>query len=239
MMLKCLIIEDEPSGRKILEEFISETDFLELIGQVSDPLQGLSFLNKNAVDLIFLDIQMPKMNGIDFLKSLNRPPMVIFTTAYPEYALQGYELDVLDYLLKPFSFERFLKACGKARDYNELYRQQPEPKPNNTYFFVKSNGKFEKIFFEELLFVEAANNYVMLYTQNRRLLTYLTLKAIEEELSPDKFMKVHKSYLVALDKIDNLNGEEIKIGRHNIPISRNLKESVLMRIVNNKLIRRE
>lgn len=237
MRLSCIIVEDEPSGRKILEEFIVETDFLQLDGQASNPLKAMSLLSTKKPDLMFLDVQMPKINGIDFLRSLKDPPLVILTTAFPEYAVSGFELDVVDYLLKPISIERYRKAVRKAR---ELYEYQNKELPNETtsYFFVKSNGKFEKILFEELLYVEAADNYVLFHLNNRRLISYITFRSIGEHLPTQQFIRVHKSFIVALNKINRLDGEEIIIGSHSIPISRNRKEEVLNRIVNRNLIRR-
>jgi DNA-binding LytR/AlgR family response regulator len=235
MSLNCIIIDDEPSGRKIIEEYISETSFLKLCCKTESPLKAYDLIVEHAIDLIFLDIQMPKINGIDFLKSLSKPPLVIITTAYSEYALQGFELDVIDYLLKPISLERFLKATNKARDYFEL--QNTNEKPKN-YFFIKSNNKFEKVLFHELLYVEAANNYIIIQTQEKRLITYLTFKGIEEILPSSLFIKVHKSYIVSLSKIDSLNNEEIRIGKHFIPISRSLKDEVMELVVNKNLVKR-
>lgn len=239
MMLKCVIVEDEPSGRKILEEFIAETDFLQLVGQAANPLKALSLLSSDEIDLIFLDVQMPKMNGIDFLKSQKKPPMVILTTAFPEYAIQGFELDVIDYLLKPISFERFLKASAKALEFKEFYKKTiPAAKDGFPYFFIKCNHTYEKILLDELLYVEAANNHILLHTRSKRFIAYVTFKGIEEQLPSQQFTKVHKSFMVALNKIDSLDGEQIRIGEHHIPISRNMREEVMERIVNKKLIKR-
>lgn len=235
MKLKCIIVDDEPSGRKIIEEYISETPFLELVGKAENPLKAFTLLENFSVDLIFLDVQMPKINGIDFLKTLKNPPMVILTTAFSEYALQGFELDVIDYLLKPISIERFLKASNKAKEFFEMRNKDAKPKE---YFFVKCNNKFEKILFDELLYVEAANNYVLLHTKDKRLITYLTFKSIEDILPADEFIKVHKSFIVSVSKIENLDTEEIKVGSNTIPISRNLKDDVINRIVNRRLVKR-
>ncbi|HMG14283.1 MAG TPA: LytTR family DNA-binding domain-containing protein [Saprospiraceae bacterium] len=235
MKLKCLIIDDEPSGRKVIEEHIGETAFLELIGKAENPEKAFPIMEKNPIDLIFLDIQMPKINGIDFLKSLIMPPMVIITTAFPEFALEGFDLDVIDYLLKPISLERFLKASNKAKEFYAMKNKELKPVD---YFFVKCNNKFEKVLYNELLYVEAANNYVLLHTKNNRLITYLTFKGIEESLPVDQFIKVHKSFIVSLSKIERLDSEEIKIESHTIPISRNLKDEVMEKIINKSLIKR-
>ncbi len=235
MKMNCLIIDDEPSGRKIIEEYIQEIFFLNLVGTAENPLKALPVLEEQTVDLIFLDIQMPKMNGLDFLRTLKNPPMVILTTAFADYALEGYELDVIDYLLKPVSFERFLKAVSKARDFYDL---QQQPSRMADYFFVKHNHRFEKIMFDDLLFVEAANNYVFLQTTSKKMISYLTFKSLEAMLPAEIFMKVHKSFVVSLPKIESLNGEEIQIGAFTIPISRNLKEEVMERVVNKKVVKR-
>ncbi len=235
MKLNCLIIDDEPSGRKVIREYIAETAFLDLKGEAENPVRAMSLMEKYSIDLIFLDIQMPKINGLDFLKTLKNPPMVILSTAFPEYALQGFELDAIDYLLKPISLERFLKATNKAKDFFEM---QSSDKRSKEYFFVKCKSVFERVLYNELLFVEAANNYVILNTPAKRLITYLTFKGIEETLPDEQFIKVHKSFIVSLSKIESLDAEQIKIGKHMIPISRSLKEKVMQRIVNSRLVKR-
>ena len=235
MKLNSIIVDDEPSGRKIIEEYISETPFLELKGMAENPMKALALLEEFTVDLIYLDIQMPKINGIDFLKTLKKPPMVILTTAFPQYALQGFELDVIDYLLKPISMERFLKASNKAKNFFEIHHKETKPKD---YFFIRCNNKFEKIVFDELLFIEAASNYVLLHTTDKKYITYLSLKGIQESLPESSFIRVHKSFIVSLSKIESLDTEEIKIGSHAIPISRNYKDQVLEMIVNGKLLKR-
>lgn len=237
--MKCLIIDDEPSGRKVMEELVAEADFLELVGKAENPVKANVLLNTHKdIDLLFLDVHMPKINGIDFLRSLRNPPMVILTTAFPEYALQGFELDSIDYLLKPISLERFLKACNKAREFHELRQAGPKPAAAPDYFFVKCSNRYEKILYDELLFVEAANNHVLLHTTTRRLISYLTFKGIEESLPADRFLKVHKSFIVAYSAIESLDGEDIRIGKHLVPISRNLKEEVMEKVLRNKLVKR-
>jgi DNA-binding LytR/AlgR family response regulator len=239
MKLNCLIIEDEPAGRKILEEYIRLTGFLDLAGSVSAADKALPILEQNDVQLLFLDVQMPRMNGIDFLKSLETPPMVIMVTAWSEYALQGYELDVLDYLLKPISLERFMKACLKAKKIMELKSISAiSPGDTSSYFFIKCNNQYEKIIFNDLLFVEAANNYVTIQTQEKKLNTYLTFKAVLDYLPKEKFIKVHKSFIVALDKIDSIDHEKIRIGEHEIPISRGFRGLVMEQVLSKNLIRR-
>jgi DNA-binding LytR/AlgR family response regulator len=235
MKLKCLIVDDEPSGRYVIEEYVSEVSFLQIVGIAENALKANELILAHKTDLIFLDIQMPKLNGFDFLRTLNYYPMVILTTAYSEYGLQGFEYNALDYLLKPISIERFLKSVNKAKDYYEMrYRKGVD----EDCFFVKCNNKYEKINYGDLLFVEAANNYVILKTRQKRIITYLTFRALEDELPAGQFIKVHKSFIVALSKIDNLDREEISIGDNKIPISRSMREEVLNKIVNSKLLKR-
>ncbi|HXL55531.1 MAG TPA: LytTR family DNA-binding domain-containing protein, partial [Chitinophagaceae bacterium] len=185
------------------------------------------------VDLLFLDIEMPYITGIEFLKNLANPPKVIFTTAYERYAIQGYELDVLDYLLKPISPDRFLKAANKAHDYF-----QSKHSNDQTYFFVKTDNKLEKILFDEMLFVEAMENYVAIYTNDKKVITHSTLKAVQERLPDKKFIQPHKSYLVNINRIDAIEGNVLHVSKYEVPVSKYQKEDVLEKIVNNKLLKK-
>jgi DNA-binding LytR/AlgR family response regulator len=238
IQLSCVVIDDELAGRKVIEEYIGETDYLTLAGSFSNQTKASEFLAGRQVDLLFLDIQMPKISGIDFLKSLTNPPITIMITAYSEYAIQGFELDVVDYLLKPISKERFLKACNKAREFWELKNKSGNISAQPEHFFIKCNSQYEKIKFEELLFVEASNNYVIIHTKEKKLNTYLTLKAVSEFLPADRFIKVHKSFIVATDKIESIDGEKIVIQKQDIPISRSLRESVLTHVLSKNIIKR-
>ncbi len=239
MKLNCMIVDDEPLARKVLTEYIEDVDFLELKGKAENPVKANSLLTDNEIDLMFLDINMPKLSGIEYLRTSPSLPMAIITTAYAEYAVDGFELNVLDYLVKPYSFERFLKAANKAREYYELKNRVAQISSfEEKHFFVKCDGKIEKILFEELLFVEAMLNYVVLHTVGRKLIVYLTIKGIVEKLPANMFLKVHKSFVVNLGKIRSINGNEINIGIRDIPISQNLYESVLKEIVKDKMIKR-
>jgi len=239
MKLRCIIVDDEPMARKGIEEDVKEIGFIEIAGIAESSLQAIELTNACTPDLILLDIQMPKLNGLDFLKSLKNPPMVIIITAYSEHALEGYSLDVIDYLVKPVPFDRLLKACNKAREIYELRQQAADSKSGGSeYFFIKCENKYEKILLHELLFAEAADNYVLIHTTGKTFITYLTLKSIEGYLPATLFMKVHKSFIVAIDKIDHIEGNEIMIRKKKVPIGRNLKEEVMERIVNRKLIKR-
>lgn len=232
--ITCLVTDDEPFARKGLEGYIKKIDFLDLRGLCEDAVQLNSFLKKEPIDLIFLDIEMPYLSGIDFLKGLSAIPKVIFTTAYEKYALQGFDLDVLDYLVKPIPYERFLKAANKAYDYFELVRNR-EDIPEN-YLFVRVDYKLEKIVFEEIEFIQGLQNYVTIYLRGRSIVTHSTLKNIASRLPAGKFCQPHKSFLVSIEKIQSIQGNTIKIGEHEIPISKYQREEVLEKIINNKLL---
>jgi len=233
MKLQSIIVDDEPIARKGLEEDIKEIEFINIIGVAESSFNAMELVNLKNPDLIFLDIKMPRLSGLDFIKSLKNPPMIIITTAYSKYALKGYEMDVIDYLVKPIDFNRLFKACCKAKEFYDLkYRSTSGGKSSNHYFFVKSNGKFEKIISDELLFIEAANNYIILHTTEKKIMTYDTLKNIVNILPDDNFVKVHKSFVVAIDKISSINKNELSINKNIIPVSRNLKDTVIKQIVN-------
>src|SRR5882757_8819503 len=233
--IKCIITDDEPFARKGLQGYMEQIDFLELKGVCENAVELNSLLKKEAVDLLFLDIEMPYVTGIDFLKNITFPPKVIFTTAYEKYALQGFELEVLDYLLKPISFERFMKSANKAFDY---FRGQAVAAPAQDYVFVKADGKLEKIYFADILFAEALENYVAIYTRERKIITHLTLKMLQEKLPPTAFVQPHKSYLIAIDKIGSIEGNMLHIAQYTVPISKYQKEEIMEKIVNSKLLKR-
>lgn len=237
MKLNCLIVDDEPVARKGLAEYVAEVDFLNLVGQCENAVKANAVLNETGVDLIFLDIQMPKLTGIDFLKTIKNPPLIIFTTAFAEYAIEGYTLDVVDYLLKPISFDRFLKSVQKALEVHTL-KHQPATAKNADYFFVKSDSKFEKVRYDDVTYIEALQNYVIIHTAAKKLITYLTMTGLESQLPKDQFLKVHKSFIVSIPQIKAIDGNELLIGDGRVPISRNLKDEVVNQIIGNKLFKR-
>jgi len=237
MKLKCMIIDDEPLAQKGMVEYVQDIDFLDLATVCDNALQANAFLKENNVDLILLDIQMPKLSGLDFLKSLKEPPVVIITTAYQEHALEGYELNVTDYLVKPIAFSRFLKAVNKAKDFI-LLKQKDNSSENVTYFFLKVDNRFEKINYDDILFAEALQNYVAIHTTEKKMLSYITFSQVEKQLPADRFIKVHKSYIVAFDKIKSVEGNIINIAQHQVPVSRGMKDEVMQKIVFDKLIKR-
>jgi DNA-binding LytR/AlgR family response regulator len=235
--LTCVIIDDEPLARECITNYIGEVDFLELVGVGNNPMELTSLLERQAPDLIFLDIQMPIMNGIDYLKTAQHLPMVIITTAYPSYALEGFQLDVLDYLVKPIVFNRFFQAINKAKDYHQLLNKTVSIDPNSVedYFFIKCGHKFERIYFSDLLYIEALQNYVTLYTVKGKFITQLPLKNVEQNLNGQPFVRVHKSYIVSIQKIEAIQNNEIILQSVKIPISRHYREHVMASVVNDKL----
>ncbi len=233
-MINCVIIDDEPLAREGLASYVREVDFLNLNGVCENPFELLPLIDRQAADLIFLDIQMPKMNGIEFLKILQKSPMVIITTAYPSYAVEGFQLNALDYLLKPITFERFFKAAVKAKDYHKLLTVDSS-KQTEDYFFIKCGSKYEKIFFDDILYIEGMQNYVTIYSARGKYFTMLSLKSLEEKLPQDSFIRAHKSFLAAISKIDGIEGGELFISNSRIPISRSYRHQVIERVVSKRL----
>ena len=233
MKLKCIITDDEPIARKGLQSYVERIDFLELVGVCEDAIQLNNQLKSQQADLLFLDIEMPYMTGIELLNSLSNPPKVIITSAYAEYAIKGYDLEVSDYLLKPISFDRFLKAVNKV--YDQLISSQTPVVQD--YLFVKTSLKLEKIRFNDMRFIEGVENYVAIYTSDGKIITHTTLRTILQKLPPERFVQVHKSYLVNIDKIDSIEGNLLGIGKNKIPLSRTYKETALEIILTNKLLK--
>ncbi|MCX6319934.1 MAG: LytTR family DNA-binding domain-containing protein [Bacteroidetes bacterium] len=239
MNIKCVVIDDEPLARKGMIEYIADVDFLELSGEFDNPLQATGLISSVETQLLFLDIQMPKITGIDFFRTLQHPPPVIFTTAYPQYALDGFEVNALDYLVKPISFDRFLKAVLKAKEFYEIRETNSKEALPEDYFFIKADSKLVKLFFEDVLYVEALQNYVTVHTKDKKYMTYLTFRSVEEYLPAEKFIKVHKSFIVSVSKIDTIEGNDIRIGQQHIPISRNQKEEVMEKLLKNRYLNRK
>ncbi len=222
-MIRCLVVDDEPSAREVLTTYIQDAPKLELAGECRDALEAMDFLGSHTVDLLFLDINLPRLSGISFLKSSLQTPAVIITTAYDEYALEGYELDVVDYLLKPFAFGRFLKAVGKVE------KRLSNASPDQNFLVVKADKKTYKIPYSDILFIESLGDYVIIHTTDQKLTTYDSLKNLDERLSPHGFVRVHKSYLISLDKTEYMEGNLFVIQGHQIPIGNTYKEEVIKR----------
>ena len=223
--INCLVIDDEPVALDLLEHFISKVYFLNLVKKCQNAIEAMQILEENQVDLLFLDINMPGLNGIQFLKSIISRPAVIFTTGYKEYALEGYELDVVDFLLKPFDFERFLKAVNKAGNFLSKTAKQPVtcPKPQQ-YIFIKADYKLLKVNVDDILFVEGLKDYIKIYTRQRLFLTLMSMTSIEVKLPSDQFCRIHRSYIISLSKIDSVSRHRVTIGEKFIPISMPYRE---------------
>jgi DNA-binding LytR/AlgR family response regulator len=243
MLLKAVIVDDEPVARKVIKEYLEDIEFLELAGMAENPLKADALLGGGQVDLLFLDINMPKLSGIEFLRASERrprQPLVIITTAYAEYALDGFELDVVDYLVKPFSFERFLRACNKARSkYAERFPATRPVDERPDHFFVKCDGSLVKVLYEELEYVEALTNYIVLHTASRQLIVYLTMKGVLAQLPADRFVKVHKSFIVNKDRVRSIRGNVLQLGAAEIPVSQHYYEAAMQEILRDRVLKRE
>ncbi|NER18445.1 LytR/AlgR family response regulator transcription factor [Spongiivirga citrea] len=244
MNLKCVIIDDEPLARECIANYVRELDFLTLVGEGNNPLELIKIEDKHQIDLVFLDIQMPVMNGITYLEQTKSRPMVILTTAYPNYALAGFEFDVVDYLLKPITFNRFCKAVTKAKQLQQFAsdHNKKDTAPQNSsadYFFIKSDRNYEKIILDQVLYIEAMQNYVSFHMMNeKKHMALFSLKSVEEKLKNTSFIRVHKSYIVAADKIDSIADNKLKLGSVQIPIGRNYKEVITKEVLGNKILKK-
>ena len=227
MKIKNIAIDDEPLALKLVSEYIRKTPYLELVGAFDNPLDAIDFLSNQEAELIFVDIQMPDLTGIEFTRSLEGNHKIIFTTAYEKYALEGFKLNALDYLLKPFSYEEFLKAAGKAHKMAELEASStPIIEANNQFLFLKSEYKIRRINFNDILYIEGLKDYIKVYTtgEDKPLLSLNSIKSLESKLPEEKFMRVHRSYLVNLEKIETIERSRIIFGKTYIPISDQYKE---------------
>jgi len=230
--IKCLIVDDEPPAREILKQHIAGVEALELTGTCNNAVEAITFLKDHQVDLIFLDIQMPQLFGTSFLRTLKNPPRVIFTTAFRKYALEGFELDAVDYLLKPISFERFLKAVNKILQMNNLRdveRGEAREGPReaaNSFLYFRVDRKMVKVYFRDILFVEALKDYIKIVTEGRTIITKYVLGTLAELLPGDEFLRIHKSYIIAIGKIESYNADSIQIAKHELPIGRLYKYDV-------------
>jgi len=233
-MINCLLVDDDISALDLLENYIQKVSFLTLLAKCSQPAEAIRILNNQPVDLLFLDIRMPEITGIQLLKSIKTQPAVIFTTAYKEYAIDGFDLNICDYLLKPILFERFLKAVSNANEYIAFKQQKNHPTFDNDLLFVKSDYKIIKIVISEILFIEGLKDYVKIYTKEKN--PFITLKSMtyfENKLPGDHFIRVHRSFIIAINKIDSISKNRIIIGDKYIPISNSFKEQFYKVITKN------
>jgi len=229
--MNCIIVDDEPLGRKAIQLLMKETPILKLLGSFGDADTAGKFIIENPVDLVFLDIRMPGADGMEFAKTIPKETLVIFTTAYPEYAVDSYALDAIDYLLKPIELERFQKAVEKACDYLLLLSEKSQKSQleniDRNHIFVKADRRFYRILFENILFIEGLKDYIIIHTNERKTITKTTLKAIYEQLPQDIFLRVNKSYIVNLSQIDSFDTNDIFIGKHEIAIGTMYKDAFL------------
>jgi len=240
--MNVVIVDDEPLAIDVLETYVEQIPELNIVAKCTNALEANEIIRKGDIDLLFLDIQMPQITGIDFLKSLSNPPMVIFTTAYSNYALEGFELNALDYLLKPISLDRFMKAVNKAKEQYDLVHREgggsdDTPPAGDDFFFVKADKKLVKVRYSEILYIEGLKDYVIIRLQEGRVITLQTMKSLEEKLPSNKFRRIHRSYIVALDKINALVGNMVEVTEKGqtktLPVGKNYRDE-LLELVNNK-----
>jgi len=232
MNIKCLIVDDEPLAVRLISSYIQQVPELEVAAACNNAIDAFAILREQKIDLIFLDIKMPKLTGTDFLRSISSPPKVIFITAYRDYALDGYELDIVDYLLKPVSFTRFIKAVSKATkliaaDNNFSEANAKFENNESSFLYFRINKEMQKVLLREILFIESSKEYVKLHLENGKwLLVRQSISSLEKLLSPHRFLRVHRSYIVTIEKISSFNSMHITIGHHKIPIGRLHKNAV-------------
>lgn len=230
--IKCLIIDDEPLAQRVIEKYAEDVPTIEIICKCNNAFEAMQALNEKDIDLIFLDINMPKLSGINFLKTLKHPPLTIITTAYSEYALEGYELDVLDYLKKPFSFERFLKSIQKAqerlkentKETTVVHEIQTTQSGDDSFIFVKSNKKTYKVNIKDVFYIEALGDYIKIHTNDNMIVTYQSMKKVEALLPSNQFVRIHKSFIVAINKIKTIEGNMVEVKNEKLPIGSNYKQ---------------
>lgn len=233
--MKCIIVDDEPLAIEIMESYVSKVDQLKLMGTYRNAISAFTYLQQHPVELIFLDIQMPKLSGIDFLKALKNPPKVILTTAFRDYAIDGFELEVADYLLKPIPFDRFLKAVAKV-----LHQSPSVPQANHSskqdadnYVYFKVDKKMVKTRMTEILYIESIKDYVKVRTADKDIITQQKISYLEESLPKEQFIRIHRSFIVNREKIDAYSATDVEIGKHQVPIGRNYKNDVMKVLAKN------
>ncbi|WP_299108237.1 LytTR family DNA-binding domain-containing protein [uncultured Tenacibaculum sp.] len=227
--IKCLLVDDEPLAIKLLEKHIGKIESLEVVATCNNAIKAFEILNTQQVDLLFLDIKMPNLTGIDFLKTLKNPPKTIFTTAYRDYAIESYDLGVIDYLLKPITFERFFKAVDRfVKDNKTAVEVVPNKEAAEEFMLIKSGNKFHKVILEDILFIESLKDYIKIHTtNNKKIVSKYRISEIEEELKEKNFLRVHRSYIINIDKISAFTVNDIEVNSTEIPIGASYKEKVV------------
>lgn len=235
--LKCIIVDDEPPAIRLLEKFVAKVSFLQLESTFTKPLEALAFIENTAIDLVFLDVQMPEITGLQLSKIITAKTNIIFTTAYPEFALESYDVSAIDYLLKPIEFERFYKAVTKLHAESNSVSSEFKIQHDDTFFFFKTDGKnkFAKVFLDDILFVEGLKNYVSVQLKNEQIITYNTLKHLNESLPELQFIQIHKSFIVSLKHIDKIDNDSVWIGSRQLPIGNTYRKAFFNRISDNQL----
>ena len=239
MKIRCLIVDDEPLALDVLETYIGRVDNLELVCRCNNAVEAYNCLQTEHIDLMFLDIQMPKLTGIDFLKSLTNPPKVIFTTAYRDYAVEGYELNAVDYLLKPISFDRFLKAIAKVTPQEHKPTATiaaSEQDYKDAFIYLKADKKMVKVMLSDILYIESLKDYIRVKTETKEIISYQKISFLEEKLPADKFLRIHRSFIIALDKVQAFSATAVDLGKNEIPIGRLYKNEVLQILGKNNLL---
>lgn len=227
--MNCIIVDDEPLAQNLIDGFVKKVPFLTLKAKCKSAFEATEALHNNEIDLIFLDIHMPDLSGIEFIKNMEKSVLIIFTTAYSDYAIQGFEHNAVDYLLKPISFERFVKAANRAY---EMYKHKTNSADNSKeYIFVKADYKSVKINFDDILYIEGLKDYIKIITKEKTVLTLMRMKKIEEKLPSDKFIRVHRSYIISLKNIESVKKSNVQIGTKNIPVS-DLYRDNFLKIIN-------
>lgn len=224
-MIKAIIVDDEPLARQVITQYAKEVPGTEIICCCNSALEANRILKEEKVDLMFLDVNMPLLSGLDFLKNLQHPPMVVLTTAYSDYALEGYELNILDYLKKPFSFDRFFKAIQKAEEHLALMEQKTESRANTNYIFIKANKKTVRVEIEDIWFIEGLGDYIKIHLKDSHLVTNLSMKKMEELLPSNEFFRIHKSFIIRLDRIQSIEGNLVELGKHRLPVGNNYRQA--------------
>jgi DNA-binding LytR/AlgR family response regulator len=227
--IRCLIIDDEPPARVILKEHISQVDSLELAGDCSNAVEAIAFLQQYQVDLLFLDIQMPHILGTSFIRTLKSPPKVIFTTAFRKYAVEGFDLNAVDYLLKPIGFERFLQAVNKVLQLNITIKEnetKTDPELSHPFLYFRVDRKMVKVFLDDILYMESMKDYIKIFTKAKTIITKQPISSLEELLPNESFIRIHRSFIVAINKIDSFKADTIEIGKEELPIGRIYKTEV-------------
>jgi DNA-binding LytR/AlgR family response regulator len=234
MKVRCLIVDDEVPATELLTSHVNRIEDFEITGICNNALDAFTFLQKNPVDLVFLDIQMPRMSGLELVRSLPEKPSVIFTTAYREYGVDGFELDALDYLVKPITFDRFLKAVAKFNQQVLLKKGLDQTHENNAfdkaYMYFKVNRDLVKIFLKNIVYIESIRDYIKIITENQSIVSYQRIGYMEEKLPENKFLRIHKSYIVSLDKINSFSNDCVNIGNFSLPVGRSYKQKFLQHV---------